>query len=49
MTHRWRVKYDYQMAGWIVYRGSRMLRDYFPTEDSAVKEATNLNNSEEDE
>ena len=39
MKGAWRYRYDYQAASWIVYRGSRMLRDYYPTEQAAAEAA----------
>ena len=43
LSSKWLVKYEHQVAGWIVYRGSRMLRDYFPTQEDAAEAAKEKN------
>ena len=45
MNTYWKVKYNYQLAGWIVYNTSRgtQLRDVFPTKEDAREAAKTLN------
>ena len=43
MKARWRYRYDYQAASWIVVRGSYRLRDYYPTEQAASEAAQRAN------
>lgn len=32
----WKIRYEYQLAGWIVYNGTSRLRDIFPTAHDAT-------------
>ncbi len=43
MRGKWRVRYEYQAGSWIVYRGNRILRDYFPAQEDAVEAAREKN------
>ena len=45
---KWRYKYDYQSASWIVYRGSRRLCDYYPSEKDAAAAANEKNQQREE-
>ena len=43
MNTKWRYCYNYQAAGYIVYRSGKMLRDLFPTREAAIAAVNHLN------
>ncbi len=40
---RWRWRYDYQAASFVVYRGGKRLSDFYPTKEAAQTVVDHLN------
>jgi hypothetical protein len=39
----WKVRYNYQMAAWVVYKGGKRLAEIFPTRELALEAARQMN------
>jgi hypothetical protein len=40
---RWRYRYDYQAASWVVYGGGKRLADFYPSRRAAEVAVAHLN------